>query len=104
MFDVDDGPDRGEREALGLELADPVEALEVLGVVEAVAALLGRRRQQALPGVVADRVDGEAGPLGQLVDPPAGLTHRPSGLDSDDTESIFSQSRYTRSYSSWCRR
>ena len=41
--DVDDGPDRCEREALGLEVTDAVEAFEVPAAVEAVAPLLGGR-------------------------------------------------------------
>ncbi len=78
--DVDDGADRGEGETLALELADPVEALEMIGAVEAVPALLGRRGEEALPGVVADGVDREPGLLGQLVDPPAGLFHPGSSI------------------------
>lgn len=69
--DIDDRPDRGEGEPLGPELPDTVEAVEVLLPVEPVATLLHRRLEQAFPGVVPDRVDGEAGPLGQLVDPAA---------------------------------
>ena len=76
---VEDGPDRGEREALGLELPDPGQPVEVLGAVELVAARPLGRRQQALAGVVADGVDGQAGLLGQLVDPPAGRHGPPDG-------------------------
>ena len=75
---VEHGPDRGEGEALRLEIPDPGEPVEVLGAVELVPAGAFGRRQQVLAGVVADRVDRHAGPLGQLVDPPAGR-HGASG-------------------------
>ena len=63
-------PDGGEGEAAVLELADPLEAHEVVGAVELVAALAPGRRQQALALVVADGVDGQPGPVGQVVDAP----------------------------------
>jgi hypothetical protein len=64
--------DRGEREALGLEIADLLEPAEVLGAVQLVPARPLGRGQELLAGVVADRVHRDAAPLGQLVDPPAG--------------------------------
>ena len=72
---VDDREDRREREPLAAQLPDAVEPLEVLLAVKAVAALLHRGLEQPFAGVVADGVDGEVGPLGQLVDPPAGFGH-----------------------------
>ena len=59
-----------------LELADPIEALEVLGAVERWRPCLVGGAQEPLAGVVPDGVDGQPGRLGQLVDPPAGLAHR----------------------------
>ena len=74
---VQQGADRGEGEALGLELADPGEAVEVLGAVELVPAGPFGRLEQAFAGVVPDGVDGDTGLVGQLVDAPPGFGHVP---------------------------
>ena len=76
---VENSTDRREREALRLEVPDLGEPIEVLGAVELVPAGPLGRGQQLLPGVVADGVDGDAGPLGELVDPPGGRQNRPPG-------------------------
>jgi len=83
------------REALFLELADTRQAFEVLGAVELVAARSLRRLEQPFPRVIPDGVDAQSRPLRELVDTPfrsrrPALSHVPF-LDSDDTESIYSQ-------------
>ena len=67
---LEDGADRRQRESAGLEGADALEALEVLGAEAAGAPAALAARQQALALVVADRVDRDPGPLRQLVDAP----------------------------------
>ena len=71
---LEQGPDRGEREAPGLEVADLGEAVEVVLAVDLGPAGPGGRGEQALALVEADGVDGQARPAGQLVD--ADLGHR----------------------------
>ena len=70
---VEQRPDRGQREAAFLELPDPLEPAQVLVAVELGAARPLRRGEQALPLVVADGVDGDLGPVGQVVDAPAAV-------------------------------
>jgi hypothetical protein len=78
---------------LGLKLADLDEPVEVVGPVELVAARPFRRLEQAFAGVVPDRVDRDAGLVGQLVDAPPGFWSGFLALrvDTNDTESIYSQ-------------
>jgi len=66
----EEGVDGGEREATRLQRADALQAFQVLGAEAAGAAVAFAGAQQALSLVVADRVDGDAGPLGQFVDAP----------------------------------
>jgi len=69
---VEQGPDRGEREPLGLEVADALEPFEVLGAVDLGAPDPRGRGEEALALVEADRVDGQARLAGEVVDPPLG--------------------------------
>src|SRR5207253_7068049 len=61
--------DHGQREALLLELLDPLQPFDVGLAVPRDAALPPRRVEQALALVEADRVHGHAGGPGQLFDP-----------------------------------
>ena len=66
--------DRGEGEALGLELADLDQPVEVLRGRRACAGPTAPGAlEQAFAGVVPDRVDRDPGLVGQLVDTPPGL-------------------------------
>ena len=67
---IEERLDRGEREAACLQRADPLEAVEVGGAVAHRATRPLAGREQAFALVVADGVDGDAGQLSQLVDPP----------------------------------
>ena len=78
---VQEGADRGEGEPLALEVADPAQALEMRRAVELVAAGSLRGGEQALAGVIPDRVDGDAGLVGELVDAPPGFGHVRDPLD-----------------------
>ena len=62
--------DGGEREAARLQRADALESLEVLRTEATGAPTAFAAREQSLPLVVADGVDGDPGPLGQFVDAP----------------------------------
>ena len=57
---VEQGSDRREREALGLEVANALDSGEMVGAVELVPARTFGRGEQLLAHVVPDRVDGEA--------------------------------------------
>src|SRR5438270_762898 len=61
--------DHGQREALLLELLDPLQPLDVALAVPGHAALSPRGVEEALALVEADRVDGDAGGPRQLFDP-----------------------------------
>ena len=66
---VEQRPDRGEGEAAGLEVADLGQPVEVVLAVDLGPAGPLGRGEQALALVEADRVDGQPGAPGQLVDP-----------------------------------
>ena len=59
--------DRGEREAVALQLLHQLEPGDVVGRVVAGPAAPDRRRHQSLGGVEADVAHAEADPVGQLV-------------------------------------
>ena len=67
---VEEGTDRCEGEPARLECSDALETLEMLRPVAAGAPGALGRGEQSLALVVPDRVDGDAGPLGQFVDSP----------------------------------
>jgi hypothetical protein len=66
---VEEPPDHRQGEASPLELLHPAQAVEVLGRVQGQPAVTLRRGQQALLLVVAHRVDGHVGRLGQVLHP-----------------------------------
>ncbi len=78
---VEDAPDQREREAARAEVTDTNEAFQVLRPVEGDAPLAGRRGEEPALLVEADRVDGDLGPAGKVLDPPAlldGCVHEPA--------------------------
>jgi hypothetical protein len=70
---VEGAADQLQTKALLLEGADALEALDVGVVVDGVAALAGRRRQQPAGLIEADRVDCQATAAGELLD---AVSHR----------------------------
>jgi hypothetical protein len=67
--------DHREREALTLQLLDALQPLEVVAAVPGDAPGAAGRRQQLALLVEADRVDGQVGASGELLDPDLGVAH-----------------------------
>ena len=73
---IEERVDGGEREPPRLQRTDALELVEVLGPEAPRAPAALAAREQALALVVADGVDRDAGPLGQLVDAPVAHDRR----------------------------